>query len=71
MMLVERERTRPRRARRRAILPEWAAAAKSDPDPAWRARVTVRMLLLHDSGLPAHRDFFTDRQGHTTPSSRA
>ena len=39
-------------------LPEWAAAAKSDPDPSWRARVTVRMLLLHDSGLPAHRDFF-------------
>jgi beta-glucosidase-like glycosyl hydrolase/CubicO group peptidase (beta-lactamase class C family) len=40
------------------FLPEWAAAAKSDPDPSWRARVTVKMLLLHDSGLPAHRDFF-------------
>ena len=40
------------------FVPEWAAAAKSDPDPSWRARVTVRMLLLHDSGLPAHRDFF-------------
>ncbi|HWF37417.1 MAG TPA: glycoside hydrolase family 3 N-terminal domain-containing protein [Candidatus Acidoferrales bacterium] len=40
------------------FVPEWAAAAKSDPDPSWRARVTVKMLLLHDSGLPAHRDFF-------------
>jgi len=44
-------------------LPEFAAAAKSDPDPAWRARVTVRMLLLHDSGLPAHRDFYRDAKG--------
>jgi beta-N-acetylhexosaminidase len=40
------------------FLPEWAAGSKSDPDPGWRARVTTRMLLLHDSGLPAHRDFF-------------
>lgn len=39
-------------------LPAFAAAAKSDPDPHWRARITVRMLLLHDSGLPAHEDFF-------------
>ncbi|MGA8145480.1 MAG: glycoside hydrolase family 3 N-terminal domain-containing protein [Candidatus Acidiferrales bacterium] len=46
------------------LLPEWAAAAKSDPDPAWRARVTPRMLLLHDSGLPAHRDFYKDAKGH-------
>ena len=44
-------------------LPEFAAAAKSDPDPSWRARVTVRMLLLHDSGLPAHREFFRDAKG--------
>jgi len=41
-------------------LPEFASAAKSDPDPVWRARVTVRMLLLHDSGLPAHREFYKD-----------
>jgi beta-glucosidase-like glycosyl hydrolase/CubicO group peptidase (beta-lactamase class C family) len=39
-------------------LPNFAAAAKSDPDPRWRARVTPRMLLLHDSGLPDHREFF-------------
>ena len=40
------------------LLPGWSAAAKNDPNPAWRARVTPRMLLLHDSGLPAHRDFY-------------
>ncbi|MGB8542347.1 MAG: glycoside hydrolase family 3 N-terminal domain-containing protein [Candidatus Acidiferrales bacterium] len=45
-------------------LPEWAAAAKSDLDPTWRARVTIRNLLLHDSGLPAHRDFYKQTKGH-------
>jgi CubicO group peptidase (beta-lactamase class C family) len=45
-------------------LPEWAAAAKSDPNPDWRARITVRMLMLHDSGLPAHRDFFLQAKGY-------
>ncbi len=45
-------------------LPEFARAAKSDPDPDWRARVTVRMLLLHDSGLPDHRDFYREAKGH-------
>jgi beta-glucosidase-like glycosyl hydrolase/CubicO group peptidase (beta-lactamase class C family) len=44
-------------------LPEWAAA-KSDPDATWRARVTIRNLLLHDSGLPAHRDFYKQAKGH-------
>jgi beta-N-acetylhexosaminidase len=44
-------------------LPEWAAA-KSDPDPTWRARVTIRNLLLHDSGLPAHRDFYKQAKDH-------
>jgi beta-glucosidase-like glycosyl hydrolase/CubicO group peptidase (beta-lactamase class C family) len=39
-------------------LPEFADYAKSDPDPTWRSRVTVRMLMLHDSGWPAHRDFY-------------
>jgi beta-N-acetylhexosaminidase len=46
------------------LLPEWNAAAKSDPNPAWRAHVTPQMLLLHDSGLPAHRDFYKDSKGH-------
>ncbi len=45
-------------------LPEFAAAAKSDPNPVWRSRITVRMLLLHDSGLPAHRDFFLQANGY-------
>ncbi len=44
-------------------LPEFGAAARCDPDAAWRARVTVRMLLLHNSGLPAHREFFKDVRG--------
>ena len=44
------------------LLPEWSDAANSDPDPAWRARVTPRMLLLHDSGLPAYRDLYKECQ---------
>lgn len=44
-------------------LPEFAAAGTGDPDAGWRPRVTVRMLLLHDSGLPAHREFFKDVRG--------
>jgi beta-N-acetylhexosaminidase len=44
-------------------LPEFADAAKSDPDPTWRARITPRMLLLHDSGLPDHRDYFKEVKG--------
>jgi beta-N-acetylhexosaminidase len=45
-------------------IPEFAAAAKSDPDSSWRARVTLSMLLLHDSGLPDHRDFYKEAKGH-------
>jgi beta-N-acetylhexosaminidase len=51
-------------------LPEWKAAAKSDPDPTWRARVTIRNLLLHDSGLPAHRDFYKQAKGHDAVLAR-
>jgi beta-N-acetylhexosaminidase len=39
-------------------LPEFGCAAQSDPDPSWRARITVRLLLLHNAGLAAHRDFY-------------
>jgi beta-N-acetylhexosaminidase len=39
-------------------IPEFAEYAKSDPDPSWRSRITVRMLMLHNSGWPAHRDFY-------------
>lgn len=45
------------------FLPEFAVASVGDPDAAWRARVTVQTLLLHDSGLPAHREFFKDAKG--------
>jgi beta-N-acetylhexosaminidase len=51
-------------------LPEFAAAGAADPDPAWRARVSVRMLLQHDSGLPAHREFFKDVRGRN-PGAKA
>jgi beta-N-acetylhexosaminidase len=51
-------------------LPGFAAAAKSDPNPAWRARVTLRMLLLHDTGLPDHRDFYKDAKGHDAVLAR-
>ena len=39
-------------------IPEFAEYSKSDPDPSWRSKITVRMLMLHDSGWPAHRDFY-------------
>jgi len=44
-------------------LPEFAASSKSDPDPLWREHITVRMLLLHTSGLPAHEDYFKTAKG--------
>jgi CubicO group peptidase (beta-lactamase class C family) len=54
----------------KAYIPDFAVAAASDPDPAWRAQVTVRMLLLHDSGLPAHRDFYKEAQGRAAILAR-
>jgi beta-glucosidase-like glycosyl hydrolase/CubicO group peptidase (beta-lactamase class C family) len=35
-------------------IPEWNAG----PSAEWRASVTLRHLLTHSSGLPAHRDYF-------------
>jgi beta-N-acetylhexosaminidase len=63
MMLVQQGRLELDRPVENWI-PEFAAAAKSDPDPTWRARITLGMLLLHDSGLPNHRDFYKEAKGH-------
>jgi beta-glucosidase-like glycosyl hydrolase/CubicO group peptidase (beta-lactamase class C family) len=57
MMLFEQERIELDAPVTR-YLPEFAAASGGDPDATWRARITARMLLLHDSGMPAHREFF-------------
>jgi beta-N-acetylhexosaminidase len=35
-------------------IPEW----NDGPNPEWRKRVTIRHLLTHSSGLPAHKDYF-------------
>ena len=35
-------------------IPEW----NGGPNPDWRKAVTVRNLLTHTSGLPAHKDYF-------------
>ncbi len=35
-------------------IPEW----NEGPNPDWRKTVTVRNLLTHSSGLPAHQDYF-------------
>lgn len=52
-------------------LPEFLNAAKSDPNPAWRARVTVRNLMLHDAGLPDTVQFFEDTKGYEAIVGRA
>jgi len=51
-------------ARVSRYIPEFAGAAESDPHRDWRAQITVRMLLLHNSGLCAHREFFRGAKGH-------
>jgi beta-N-acetylhexosaminidase len=35
-------------------IPEW----NDGPNPDWRKAVTIRHLLAHTSGLPAHKDYF-------------
>jgi CubicO group peptidase (beta-lactamase class C family) len=43
------------------ILPEFAEGAA--PQGEWRRAVTVRMLLEHSSGLPAHRKLYLEATG--------
>src|SRR6185437_14500227 len=69
MMLVQQQRL-DLDAPVKNYIPDFAVPAKSDPDPAWRARVTVCMLLLHNSGLPAHRDFYKEAKGHAAVLAR-
>jgi CubicO group peptidase (beta-lactamase class C family) len=55
------------------LLPEFADAAQGPGAPAdvghateqreWRGAVTVRMLLAHSSGLPAHRKLYVEASG--------
>jgi beta-N-acetylhexosaminidase len=40
-------------------LPEWAKG----PQPEWRAKVTVRNLMTHTSGLPGVRDYWQTSKG--------
>lgn len=70
MMLVEQKRL-DLDAPVGRYLPEFAAAAKNDTNPSWRAHVTVRMLLLHDSGLPGVRRYYLETKGHDEILARA
>jgi CubicO group peptidase (beta-lactamase class C family) len=40
-----------------------ASTESSDQQLAWRQAVTIRMLLSHSSGLPAHRKLYLNAQG--------
>jgi CubicO group peptidase (beta-lactamase class C family) len=44
-------------------LPTFRCGAKTDLNPQWRERISVRMLLLHAAGLAAHREFFKQAKG--------
>jgi CubicO group peptidase (beta-lactamase class C family) len=39
-------------------IPEWITDAGTEPHSDWRGSVTIRHLLTHSSGLPAHKDYF-------------
>jgi beta-N-acetylhexosaminidase len=70
MMLVQQKRV-DLDAPVSRYLPEFTVAAKYDPNPAWRARVTIRNLMLHDSGLPGIRQLFKDTKGYDAIVHRA
>ncbi len=43
-------------------LPEW----NRDSQTAWRASATIRQLLEHSAGLPAHKDYFLTARNRQT-----
>ncbi|HEV2617237.1 MAG TPA: glycoside hydrolase family 3 N-terminal domain-containing protein [Candidatus Acidoferrales bacterium] len=52
-------------------LPEWLNGAKAGQQADWRKSVTVSDLLMHTSGLPAHREFYKDTKGQEAILKRA
>jgi len=44
-------------------LPDWVKGPGADGNSGWRKKVTVRELLLHTSGLRAHREFYKNAKG--------
>jgi CubicO group peptidase (beta-lactamase class C family) len=44
-------------------LPEFLNASAKDPNPTWRGKITLRNLLLHDSGLPPFQKYFEEVDG--------
>ncbi len=68
MLLYERGRL-PLDAKVAELLPEFADGAT--PQRAWREAVTVRMLLAHSSGLPAHRKLYLEASGREAVTAAA
>jgi beta-N-acetylhexosaminidase len=42
-------------------VPGWTAG----PQPDWRGKITLRHLLTHTSGLPAHKEYFKTRKNRS------
>jgi CubicO group peptidase (beta-lactamase class C family) len=77
MLLWERGRLRLD-ARVAELLPEFApqpglenASPKNAQQAAWRQAVTVRTLLAHSSGLPAHHKLYLEAQGREAVTAAA
>lgn len=54
-----------------ANLPTEQAADLQAEQSAWRSAVTVRMLLAHSSGLPAHRKLYLEAHGREAVTTAA
>jgi CubicO group peptidase (beta-lactamase class C family) len=68
MLLYERGRL-PLDAEVAELLPEFADRVSRQR--AWREAVTVRMLLAHSSGLPAHRKLYLEASGREAVTAAA